>query len=189
MFVCQKANFNQSQKCSEISTGGLFCDLKKKQMLKFPFKRLSGRLSYKSRMCSSKKFLSLVVGIRFFIFGFMNSIDRSTHFITSWNAYTARIPLLKRRTFLYPLQHCVAYASPNFYTYIVYSTLKHVRNLLSIFFFSKSLEHFLLPFRYCHVTLTWTLHFFFVTKVLTCSVTSHSVVQSTQWNLKFVFNE
>ena len=132
----------------------------------------------------------LVVGIRFLIFHQFHRSIHSFHCILRslqcWN------PIAKKKDFLYPLQHCVAHASLNFYTYIVYSTLKHVRNLLSIFFFlSKSLEHFLLPFRYCHVTLTWTLHFFFVTIVLTCSVTSHSVVQSTQWNLelKFVFNE
>ena len=105
--------------------------------------------------------MSLVVGIRFLIFGFMNSIDRSTHFIASWEAYTAGIPMLKRRTFLYPLQHCVAHASLNFYTYIVYSTLKHVRNLLSIFFFLEESRTLSLafPILSCHTDMNIT-HFF-----------------------------
>ena len=98
-------------------------------------------------------------------------------------------PIAKKKDFLYPRQHCVAHASLNFYTYIVYWTLKHVRNLLSIFFFLEESGTLSLafPIPSCHTDMNITL--FFVTKVLTCSVTSHSVVQSTQWNVKFVFNE
>ena len=33
MFVCQEANFNQSQNSSEISTGSLFFDFLKKQFV------------------------------------------------------------------------------------------------------------------------------------------------------------
>ena len=68
---------------------------------------------------------------------------------------------VKGRTFLYPLQHCVAHAILNFYTYILYSTLKHVRNLLSIFFFQRRQEHSFFFFFDTVMSLTWTLYIFF----------------------------
>ena len=164
MFVCKKANFNQSQNSSEISTGGLFCDFLKPVVEGWNF-HCTGYLANchtKVQKYTSQKFLPLVSYLDFWsLVLWIPYIDPliSLHLeklIHCWN------PIAKKKDFLYPLQHCVAHASLNFYTYIVYSTLKHVRNLLSIFFFileeSRTLS-LAFPILSCHTDMNIT-HFF-----------------------------